>query len=61
MNVGDSAEEFISIHSLGHERLLLSSVQSALKKYYFCPLGDDSELFSQFSTHQSPTVFLTVT
>ena len=60
MSVGDSAEEFISIHALGRKRLLVLSCglpSHPLKKSVFCPLGDDREFLSQFSTHQPPNVF----
>ena len=46
MGVGDSAEEFISIHALGRERLLVLSCglpSRPLKNSVFRPLGDDRE------------------
>ena len=62
MSVGDSAEEFISIHALGRERLLVLSCglpSHPLKILFLAPLGDDRECLPQFSTHQPPNVFLT--
>ena len=75
MSVGDSAEESISIHALGRERLLVFScgLPSYLLKIL---LGDDRvfgapvklhvraikrlvELLSQFSAHQPPNLFST--
>ena len=59
MSVGDSAEEFISIHALGRERLLVVSgglPSIPLKIRFFFPLG---EFLSQFSAHQPPNVYLT--
>ena len=43
MNVGDSAEEFISIHAVGRERLLVLSCRLPLHPldFFFRPLGDD--------------------
>ena len=61
MRVGDSAEEFISIHALGRGRLLVLSCglpSHSLKQTLFRPLGDDGEFFSQYFTHQPPKVFL---
>ena len=60
MSVGDSVEEFISIHALGRERLLVLSCGSSVtssQNSVFHPLGDDREFLSQFSTHQPPNVF----
>ena len=59
----DSAEEFMLIHGLGRERLvdrvvLWFSVKSP-QSDIFCPLGDDREYLSLFSTHQSLNVLLT--
>ena len=57
VSVGDSAEEFISIHALGRERLHVLSFglpSHPLKNSVFRPLGDDREFLSQFSTHQPP-------
>ena len=61
MSAGDSAEEFISVHALGRERLLfvLWSSVNPLKILFFALLGDDREFSSQFCTHQPPNVFLT--
>ena len=62
MNVGDSAEEFISIHAVGRERLLVLSCglrSHPLKILFFARLEDDRDFSSQFSTHQPPNVFLT--
>ena len=46
MSAGDSAEEFISIHALGRERLLVLSCglpsHPSPQNYVFRPLGDDS-------------------
>ena len=61
-SVGDSAEESISIHALGRERLLVLSCgvpSHPLKVLFLRPLGDDREFLYQFSTHQPPNVFLT--
>ena len=58
--VGDSANEFISIHAVGRERLLVLSCglpSHALKILFFARL-DTIEFFSEFSTHQPPNVFL---
>ena len=45
MSVGDSAEEFISIHALGRERLLVLScgLLSHPLEILFFALGDDRE------------------
>ena len=63
MSVGDSAEEFISIHALGRERLLVLSYglpsRAIVQSSVFRPLGGDREILCQFSTHQPPNVFLT--
>ena len=62
MSVGDSAEEFTSIHALGRERLLVLSCglpSHSLKIMFLHPLGDHPDFLSQFSTHQPPHVFLT--
>ena len=61
MNVGDSAEEFISIHALGRERLLVLScgVPSHPIKILFFARWETIEFLSQCSTHQPPNVFLT--
>ena len=62
MGVGDTAEESISIHALGRERLLVLSCglpSHPLKVLCLRPLGDDRGSLSQFSTHQPPNVFLT--
>ena len=58
MSVGDSAEEFISIHALGRERLLVlwSSVTSS-QNSVFRPLGDDGVFFSVFYTPAAKCVF----
>ena len=64
MSVDDSAEEFISIHDPGRERLLVLSCGlplHPLKIPFFAALGDDREVLPQFSTHQPPNVFLTET
>ena len=62
MSLGDSAEEFISIHALGRERLLVMSCGLAVtssQNSVFRALGDDREFLSQFPIHQPPNVFLT--
>ena len=62
MSVGDSAEEFISTHALGRERLLVLSCglpSHPLKILFVRRLGDERKFLSQFSTHQPPNVFLT--
>ena len=44
MSVGDSAEEFIAIHALGRERLLVLSCglpSHPLQNSVFRPLGND--------------------
>ena len=51
MSVGDNAEEFISIHDQGRERLLVLSCGLAshhLIILFFRPLGDDREFFLSF-------------
>ena len=53
MNVGSSAEEFISNHALGRETCVILSSVTSSQKSVFRPLGDDRE----FSTHQPPNVF----
>ena len=60
MSVGDSAEEFISIHALGRERLLVLScgLPSHPLKILFVARWETIECLSQFSTHQ-PNLFLT--
>ena len=64
MSVGDSPEEFISIHALGRERLLVCFPVVFRPHPLKIPfsarsLGDDREFLCQFSTHQPPNVFLT--
>ena len=61
MSVGDSAEEFISIHALRRERLLVLSCglpSDPLKNLLFAR-SETIEFLSQFSTHQPPGVLLT--
>ena len=61
MSVGDSAEELISIHPLGRERLLVLScglLSNPLKVPFFAR-WETIEFLSHFSTHQPPKVFLT--
>ena len=60
MRVGDSAEEFISIHALGRERFLVLScgLPSHPLIILFSARWETIEFFSQFSTHQPPNVFL---
>ena len=59
MSVGDSAEELMSVHALGRERLLvLSSVKSA-PSFIFSLLGDDRVLVSVFYTPAVKCVFNT--
>ena len=61
MSVGDSAEEFISIHALGRERLLLLScgLPSHPLKFCFSARWETIEFLSEFSTHQPPNALLT--
>ena len=62
MSVGDSAEEFISIHALGRERLLVFSCglpSHPLKNLFFARWETRESFLSQLSTHQPPNVFLT--
>ena len=61
MSVGDSTEEFISIHTLGRERLLVLScgLPSHPLKILFFSRWETIEFLSQFSTHQPPNVFST--
>ena len=58
MSVGDSAEEFISIHALGRERLLVLScgLPSHPLKIMFFARRETTEFLSQFSIHQPPNV-----
>ena len=61
MSVGDSAEEFISIHALGRERLLVLSCglpSHSLKNLFFARWVT-IEFMSQFFSHQPPNVLLT--
>ena len=60
MSVGDSAEEFISIHALGRERLLVLPCglpSHPLKILSFRPLGDDRVFVSVFYTPAAKCVF----
>ena len=61
LSVRDSAEEFISIHALGRERLLVLScgLSSHPLKILFFARWETIEFLSQFSTHQPLNVFLT--
>ena len=62
MSVGGSAEEFISIHALGRERLLVLSCglpSHPLKILFFARWETIREFLSQFCTHQPPHMFLT--
>ena len=61
MSVGDSAEEFISIHTLGRKRLLVLScgLRSHPLKILYVVRWETIEFLSQFSTHEPPNVFLT--
>ena len=63
MSVGDSAEEFISIHALGRERLLVLSCglpSHPLEILFFaCWETRLKRVFSQFSSRQPPNGFLT--
>ena len=61
MSAGDSAEEFISIHALARERLLVLScgLPSHPLKILFFARWETIEFLPQFSTHQPPNVFLT--
>ena len=58
MSVGDNAEEFISIHALGRERLLVLScgLASHPLKILFFARWETIEFLSQFSAHQPPNV-----
>ena len=61
VSVVDSAEEFISIHALARERLLVLSCSlpsHPLKTLSFVR-WETIEFLSHFSTHQPPNVFLT--
>ena len=60
MSVGDSAEEFIWIHALGREKLLVLScdLPSHPLKVLFFARWETIEFLSQFFTHQPPNVFL---
>ena len=60
MSVGDRAEEFISIHALGRERLLVLScgLPSHPLKVLFFARWETIEFLSKCSTHQPPNVFL---
>ena len=61
MSVGDSGEDFFSIHALGRERVLVlsGSLPSHPLKILFSSVGRRWRVLSQFSTHQPPNVFLT--
>ena len=61
MSVGDSAEEFMLIHALGRESLLVLSCGLPLNplKILFFARWEAIEFWSQFPTHQPPNVFLT--
>ena len=61
MSVGDSAEEFISVHALGRERLLVLScgLPSHPLKILLFARWETIEFLSQISTHQLPNVILT--
>ena len=58
MSVGNSAEEFPSIHALRRERLLVLScgLPSHPLKMMFLACWEAIEFLSQFSTHQPPNV-----
>ena len=60
ISVGDSAEEFISIHALGRERLVVLSccLSPHPLKILFFARWETIEFLSQFFTHHSPNVFL---
>ena len=61
MSVDDSAQESISIHALGHERLLVLCCglpSHPLKNVVFAR-WETIEFLSQFSTHQPPNVLFT--
>ena len=61
MSVGDSAEEFISIHAQGRDILLVLScgLPSHPLKTPFFARWETIEVLSQFSSHQPPKVFST--
>ena len=61
MRVGDSAGEFIFIHALGRERLVVLScgLSSNPLNIIFFARWETIEFLSLFSIHQSPNVFLT--
>ena len=55
MSAGDSAEEFISIHALGHERLLVLScgLPSHLLKILFFARWETIDIFCLSFLHTS--------
>ena len=59
MSVDDSAEEFILIHAVGREILLVLSCgfPSSPLKILFSARCETTEFVPQFSTHQPPNVF----
>ena len=59
MSVGDSAEEFISIHALGRGRLLVLScgLPSYIQKISVLPLGDGRVFVSVAYTPAAKCVF----
>ena len=60
MSVGDSAEELMSTHALGRERLLVLSCglpSHPVKILFFARWETIREFLSQFSTHQPPNGF----
>ena len=62
MRVGDSAEEVISIHALGRERLLVLSCglpSYLLESLFFARWETIESFLSQFSTHEPPNVLST--
>ena len=61
MSVGDSAEEFILIHALGRDRLLVLScgLASNQVKILFFARWETIEFFFLSFLHHAPNVFLT--
>ena len=61
ISLGDSAEEFIAIHALGRERLLVLScgLPSHPLKILFFARWEAIKFLSQFSKHQPPNAFWT--
>ena len=60
LRVGDNAEELISSHALGHERLLtlFCGLPSHLLKILFFARWETIEFFFQFFIHQPRNMFV---